>query len=173
MRAYSDAEEEGTKTNSRRVLSVIVVVIVATVIPIVGLASWGVPSDDPALLMVHVSSLNPESADGEYSGVRVAVDNAGGATAQACTIKAYNRLPFSYEADEASVLGRSEQFDLSPEGGRVTTVSLYLPAMSGEAWSGGGIRAPVSLCTECQNAESPDHGWIMAVPFTVSGSEAP
>jgi hypothetical protein len=39
MRAYSDAEEEGTKTNSRRVLSVIVVVVVATVIPIVGLAS--------------------------------------------------------------------------------------------------------------------------------------
>jgi len=61
-------------------LSVIVVVIVAIVTPIVELASWGVPSDDPALLMVHVSSLNPVSAGGEYSGVRVAVDNAGRAT---------------------------------------------------------------------------------------------
>ena len=46
---------------------------------------------------------------------------------------------------------------------------LYLPVLSGEALSGGGIRAPVSLRTECENAELPEHGWIIYVPFTVSG----
>jgi len=51
-------------------------------------------------------------------------------------VNAYNRLAFSYEADEASVLGESERFDLPPEGGLVTSVSHYLPAMSGEATSG-------------------------------------
>ncbi len=89
-----------------------VVAIGATVIPIVGLASWGVPPDGPALLMIHVSALAPVSADGEYSGVRVAVDNSGSATAEACSVNAYN-LPHSYEADETSVLGKSEQFDVS------------------------------------------------------------
>jgi hypothetical protein len=66
-----------------------------------------------------------------------------------------------------------EQFEVSPEGGRVVTVRLYLPATGGEALSGGGVRAPVSLRTECENAELPEHGWIIYVPFTVSGSEAP
>ena len=154
-------------------MAAIVLVIGATVIPVVGLASWAAPSDGPALLMIHVSSLNTISADGEYSGVRVAVDNPGHATAEACTVNAYNRLPFSYEADEASVLGESERFDLPPEGGLVTSVSLYLPAMSGEATSEGGVRVPVSLRTECENAESPEQGWIMNVPSSVLGSEAP
>ena len=88
-------------------------------------------------------------------------------------MNAYNRPPFSYEADEASVLGESERFDLPPEGGLVTSVSLYLPAMSGEATSGGGVRVPVSLRTECENAESPEHSWIITVPSSVLGSEAP
>jgi hypothetical protein len=172
MQPYSDAGEDRTKAKLGRVLAMIVVAIVATVIPIVWLASWDVPSDDPALLVVYVSSQSPVSADGAYSSVRVAVDNAGDATAEACTVKAYNRLPFTYEVVEAPVLGESEQFDLSARGGRVTTVSLYLPAMSGEALSGGGVSGPVSLRTECENAESPDHGWIMAVPSSVSSSEA-
>lgn len=145
----------------------------ATIVSMVGLANWSVLSDDPAVLMVHVSSLNPVSTDGEYSGMQVAVDNTGDATAEGCSVKAYNRLPFSYVADEASVLGKSEQFDVSPEGGRVTTVSLYLPNMSGEALSGGGVRAPVSLRTECENAESPDHGRIVTAPYPVSSSETP
>jgi len=122
--------------------------------------------------MIHVSALAPVSAASEYSSVLVAVDNSGSATAEACTVNAYNRLPYSYEADETSVLGKSEQFDVSTEGGRVFTVSLYLQAMSGEARSGEGIRAPGSLRTECENGESPEHGWSISVPFTVSGSEA-
>jgi hypothetical protein len=173
MRAYSDTVEEQAKANHRRGLAALVAVIGATIIPVVGVASWTVPSDGPALLMIYVSPLNSVSADGEYSGVRVAEDNAGDATAEACTVNAYNRFPFSYGTDEASVLGKSERFDLSPEGGHLTTVSLYLSAMRGEALSGGGVRAPVSLRTQCENAESPEQGWIMNVPSTVSRSEAP
>ena len=173
MGAYSDPVEKQPKANPRRALAVLVAVIGATVIPVVGLASWAVPSAGPALLMIHVSALAPVSAASEYSSVLVAVDNSGSATAEACTVNAYNRFPFSYETDEASVLGKSEQFDLSPEGGHLTTVSLYLPAMRGEALSGGGVRAAVSLRTECENAESPEQGWIMNVPSTASSSEAP
>lgn len=173
MGAYSDVVEERTKASSRRALAAVIMVIGATIVPVVGLASWGVPSGEPALLMLYVSTLNPVSADGEYSSMRVAVDNAGSTMAEACTVKAYNRLPYSYEADEASVLGKSEQFDLSPEGGHLTTVSLHLPTISGEALSGGGVRAPVSLRTECENAESLDYGRILNLPSTVTGSEAP
>jgi hypothetical protein len=173
MRAYQDVAEERTKAAPRRALAALVVTIGATVIPVVGLAGWGVPPDGPALLMIHVSALAPISADGEYTSVLVAVDNPGSATAEACTVNAYNRLPYSYAADETSALGKSEQFDVSPEGGRVFATSLYLPAMGGEALPGGGVRAPVSLHAECENAESPEHGWIMNVPFTMSASEAP
>ena len=172
MTAYSDAVEERIKANPGRVLAAIVVAIGTTVALIVGLPDRGVLYG-PALLMIHVSALAPVSDDGEYSGVRVAVENTGDATAELCTVNAYNRLPYSYEADETSVLGKSERFDLTPEGGRVTTLSLYLPALSGEALSGGGVRAPVSLRTECENAESPDYGRIITVSSPVVGSEAP
>lgn len=153
-------------------MAALVATIGATVIPIVGLAGWGVPPDGPALVMIHVSALAPISADGEYSSVLVAVDNSGSATAEACTVNTYTRLPYSYAADETSTLGKLERFDVSP-GGRVFTTSLYLPTMGGEALPGGGVRAPVSLRAECENAQSPEQGWIMNVPFTVSGSEAP
>jgi hypothetical protein len=51
-------------------------------------------------------------------------------------------------------------------------VGLNLPILSREALSEGGVRTPVCLRTECENTESPEHGWIMNGPFTVSGSEA-
>ena len=169
MTAYSDTVEERIKANPGRVLAAIIVAIGTTVALILGLPDLGVRYG-PALLMIHVSALAPVSDNGEYSGVRVAVENTGDATAEACTVNAYNRLPYSYEADQTSVLGTSERFDLTPEGGRVTTVSLYLPALSGEALSGAGVSAPVSLRTECENAESSEHGRIVTVSSPVVGS---
>jgi hypothetical protein len=65
MRAYPDIVEERAKSNPRRALAALVVTIGATVIPVVGLTSWGVPPDGPALLMIHVSALAPVSAASE------------------------------------------------------------------------------------------------------------
>lgn len=45
MGAYSDSVEKRTKAKPRRALAILVAVIGATVIPVVGLARWAVPSD--------------------------------------------------------------------------------------------------------------------------------
>ncbi len=124
--------------------------------------------------MVRVSfHPTPLSADDTYSGGDVAVNNAGTATAKGCYAKAYNHLLFSEEIDETSELGRSEQFDLSPHGGNVATVSVYRPDISGEALLGGGVRAPIFFRVDCENGESPEEGKTVKVSGPVSGSATP
>lgn len=154
------------------VVAAIVAATISTVMVMAGLASSAIRPEEPYLQMLHVSGTTPVTAGGTYSYVRVAVDNGGTATAHGCYAKAYNHLLFSNEIDKLSPLGRSEQFNLSPYGGYVATVSVYLPKISGEALLGGGVRAPVSFRVECENAKSSDDSKIVVVPFTVSGSEA-
>ncbi len=128
-------------------------------------------SEEPHLQMIRVSfEPAPLSADGTYFYMDVAVNNASTATAKGCYSKAYNHLLFSEEIDESSELGSSEQFDLEPYGGHVAPVSVYLPDLSGEALLGGGLRAPIFLRVECENAESSEEGKTVKVSGPASGS---
>ncbi len=128
-------------------------------------------SEEPHLQMVRVSfQPTPLSTDGTYFDMDVAVNNAGTATAKGCYAKAFNHLLFSEEIDETTELGRSEQFDLSPHGGHVAPVSVYLADLSGETLLGGGVRAPVFFRVECENAESSDEGRPITVSGLASGS---
>jgi hypothetical protein len=128
-------------------------------------------SEEPHLQMIRVSfQPTPLSTDGTYFDMDVAVNNASTATANGCYAKAYNHLLFSEEIDESTELGKSEQFDLPPHGGHVAPVSVYLPDLSGEALLGGGVRAPVFLRVECENAESSEEGKTLKVSGPASGS---
>jgi len=175
MRDYIDVAVERVKAAPGGMLAATIAALVATVAATVGLAlaESAALSDSPHLQMVYVSGLTFVPAGGAYSDAQVAVNNAGTATAEGCYAKAYNHLLFSEEIDEASALGRSEQFDLSARGGHVATVSVHLADLSGEALLGGGIRAPVFFRTECKNAESSEEGRTVTVPFPVSSPEAP
>ena len=146
-----------------------VVAIIATFV--VGLVSSALISEQPHLQMIHVSFLPPpSSAGGTYQDVTVAVNNAGTATAKGCYAKAYNHLLFSEEIDENTELGSSEQFDLSPHGGHVPSVSVRLAGLSGEALLGGGVRAPVFFRVECENAESSEESMTITVSGLAPGS---
>ena len=146
-----------------------VVAIIATFV--VGLVSSALISEQPHLQMIHVSFLPPpSSAGGTYQDVTVAVNNAGTATAKGCYAKAYNHLLFSEEIDENTELGSSEQFDLSPHGGHVPSVSVRLAGLSGEALLGGGVRAPVFFRVECENAESSEESMTITVSDLAPGS---
>jgi hypothetical protein len=101
------------------------------------------------------------------------VNNASTTTAKGCYAKAFNHLLFSEEIDETTELGRSEQFDLSPHGGHVAPVSVYLADLSGETLLGGGVRAPVLFRVECENAESSEEGMTVNVSDPASGSVTP
>ena len=172
MRDYVAVVVKRLQATPGMVVAAIVAATMSTVVVMAGLANSAIRPDEPYLQMLHVSRPTSVSAGGTYSYVRVAVDNAGTATAHGCYAKAYNHRLFSNEIDEFSPLGRSEQFNLSPYGGYVATVSVYLPKISGEALLGGGVRAPVSFRVECENAESSDDSKIVVVPSAVSGSEA-
>jgi hypothetical protein len=138
---------------------------------VVWLAVAAPRSEEPHLQMIRVSfEPAPLSTDGTYFDIDVTVNNASTATAKGCYSKAYNHLLFSEEIDESSELGRSEQFDLSPHGGHVAPVSVYLPDLSGEALLGGGVRAPIFLRVECENAESSEEGKTVKVSGPASGS---
>ena len=173
MRGYVVLATERIRAAPGMLLAATVVATVSNLVVTAGLSASAARSDEPYLQMVHVSRATPVSARGKYSDVRVAVGNAGNATAKGCYAKAYNHLLFSNEIDETSALGRSEQFDLSPHGGHVATVGVYLPNISGEALLGGGVRAPVFYRVECANAVSSADSKTVVVPFPVPGSEAP
>ena len=128
-------------------------------------------SEQPHLQMIRVSfPPPPSSAGGTYLDAAVAVNNAGTATAKGCYAKAYNHLLFSEDIDESTELGSSEQFDLSPHGGLVPSVSVRLADLSGEALLGGGVRAPVFFRVECENAESSEESMTVKVSGPASGS---
>ena len=149
-----------------------IVAIIATLV--VGLVDSALRSEEPHLQMIRVSlQPTPSSAGGTYLDVDVAVDNAGTATAKGCYAKAYNHLLFSEEIDKSTELGSSEQFDLSPHGGHVAHVSVYLANLSGETLLGGGVRAPVFFRVECENAESSEEGMTVNVSDPASGSVTP
>ncbi len=149
-----------------------IVAIIATFV--MWLVVSALRSEEPHLQMIRVSlQPTPLSADGTYFDMDVAVNNASTAMAKGCYSKAYNHLLFSEEIDETSELGRSEQFDLPPHGGNVATVSVYRPDISGEALLGGGVRAPIFLRVECENAESSEEGKTVKVSGPASGSATP
>ncbi len=149
-----------------------IMAIIATIV--VGLVGSALRSEEPHLQMIRVSlQPTPLSASGTYLDVDVAVNNAGTATAKGCYAKAFNHLLFSEEIDETTELGRSEQFDLSPHGGHVAPVSVYLADLSGETLLGGGVRAPVFFRVECENAESPEEGMTVNLSGPASGSVTP
>lgn len=163
MQGYLSLIEDWTKANSKDVITAIIGVLITPV-----LVAWlinfsGLSHDVPNLLIVHVSEPTPAYEDGTYFDVRASVQNTGSVMAQGCSVKAYNHLLFSQDIDESSVLGSTEQFDLSPREGLAETVSVYLPSMSGEALLGGGIRAFVSYRFECENADSFDYGGKVVV----------
>src|SRR5215213_11425419 len=116
--------------------------VAATIVTIiatfgVGLIDSALRSEEPYLQMIHVSfPPTPSSTGDTYFDADVAVNNASTATAKGCYAKAFNHLLFSEEIDETTELGRSEQFDLSPHGGHVPTVSVHPPNLSGEALLG-------------------------------------
>src|SRR5215204_1448313 len=153
----------------RVVVAAIVVAIIASLA--IGLVGSALSSEQPHLQMIRVSFLPPpSSADGTYQDAAVTVNNAGTATAKGCYAKAYNHLLFSEDIDESTELGSSEQFDLSPHGGLVPSVSVRLADLSGEALLGGGVRAPVFFRVECENAESSEESMTVKVSGPASGS---
>lgn len=162
--------EERIKAHPGRVVAATIAAIVAGAVLVVSLSNPLISSNEPSLQMIRVDAL-AAATEGAYYDVGVAVNNAGPATAEGCYAKAYNHLLFSDDIAETSELGRSEQFDLPPDGGRVATVRVYLPDLSGEAMLGGGVRAPVSFRTECKNAESSDEGRTITVRSPISGSQ--
>ena len=128
-------------------------------------------SEEPHLQMIRVSfQPTPLSTDGTYFDMDVAVNNASTATAKGCYAKGYNHLLFSEEIDVTSELGRSEQFDLPPHDGHLATMSVYLQGLSGEALLGGGVRAPVFIRVECENAESSEESMTVTVSGLAPGS---
>ena len=169
---YITLLEERIKAHPGRVVAATIAAIVASVVLIVSLSNPLISSNEPSLQMISVDTLVAVT-EGAYYAVGVAVNNAGTATAEGCYAKAYNHLLFSDDIDETSELGRSEQFDLSPDGGHVATVRVYLPDLSGEALLGGGVRAPVAFRTDCKNAESSDEGRTITVRSPLSGSQTP
>ena len=153
-------------------VAAIVAAIIATLV--VWLVVSALRSEQPHLQMIRVSfPPTPSSAGGTYFDADVAVNNASTTTAEGCYAKAFNHLLFSEEIDETTELGRSEQFDLSPHGGRVAPVSVYLADLSGETLVGGGVRAPVFFRVECENAESPEEGMTVNLSAPASGSATP
>ena len=164
MQGYLSLIEDWTKANNKSVITAIIGVLITPVL-VAWLVNWSglSPEVPPNLQIVHVSNHAPAYKDGTYFDVIASVQNAGNVTAQGCYVKAYNHLLFSQDIDESSVLGSTEQFDLSPQEGLVKTVSVYLPSMSGEALLGGGIRAFVAYRFECENADSYDYGGNVVV----------
>ena len=153
-------------------LAATIAAIIVTLV--VGLVDSALRSEEPHLQMIRVSlPLTPSSAGGTYFDADVAVNNASTATAKGCYAKAFNHLLFSEEIDETTELGRSEQFDLSPHGGHLAPVSVYLADLSGEALLGGGVRGPVFFRVECENAESSEEGMTVNVSDPASGSVTP
>ncbi len=128
------------------VLAVVVAAIIAPV-PI----SWTVNSnhmlDAPSVRVVHISSPSSPYADNTYSDVEVSVDNQGNATAEGCLVRAGVSPPSSEDPEDIVMLAESELFDLSPQDGRVVTMSLYLPDASGQKLVFG---------MGCGNANSPE-----------------
>jgi len=152
MKARKSIFEEWIEANPERVAAGIVAAIIVTVL-IVWLTSSSGLFDGPSLQRVHVSPPSPVYADGAYSDIQVALNNVGNATAEGCSVKAYDHLLFSSSNPDATlVLGESEQFRLPPQGEHFATVSIYLPYVSGEAFLQGGVRALIFLRTECSNA---------------------
>ena len=152
MKARMSIFEEWIEANPERAAAGIVAAIIITVL-IAWLTSSSGLFDGPALQRVHVSPPGPVYADGAYSDIQVAVNNGGNATAEECSVKAYDHLLFSSsDPDETWVLGESERFRLPPQAGHSATVSIYLPNVSGEALLQGGVRALIFLRTECSNA---------------------
>jgi hypothetical protein len=154
---------------------VVAATIAAIIVSFVGwIVDSALRSEEPHLQMVRVSfPSTPLSTDGTYFDIDIAVNNASTATAKGCYAKGYNHLLFSEEIDETSELGRSEQFDLPPHGGHRATMSVYLQGLSGEALLGGGVRAPVFIRVECENAESSEEGKTVKVSSPASGSATP
>ncbi len=109
---------------------------------------------EPVLEIVYVSKPGPLYSDNTYSDIEVAVNNAGEAMAEGCFARAYDHHLFSTWIAEGSVLGSSERFELAPGEGLVTSVSIYLPDVSGEALLGGGIRSFLIFRLDCENAVS-------------------
>ena len=166
---YISVVEKRIQAHPGRVLAATIVTLLAGVAVWMGLSNLLMASDAPSLQMVRVYGLTAPAGDPSLD-VAVAVNNAGTATAEGCYAKAYNHLLFSEEIDETSELGRSEQFDLPPHSGRVPTVGVDMPNLSGEALLGGGVRAPIFYRTECKNAESSEEGRVVTVSGLPSGS---
>ena len=107
--------------------------------------------------MISASPLSPPYANNTYSDAQIIVDNEDNITAEECFVRAYNARLFSEDPDNTPALGESEWFDLSPRGGYVTTVSIYLPDASEETSQGGVtafVHEPFVFRAECRNAES-------------------
>jgi hypothetical protein len=165
MQSYLALIDDWIKANIKSVIAAIIGVLITPVL-LAPIVNWIERSHAaPSLQIVHISKHTPAYDDNTYSDVTAAVQNAGDVKAQGCYVKAYNHLLFTQDIDENSVLGRTQQFDLSPHGGVVETVRVYLPSISGEALLGGGIRAFVAYRFECENAVSSDYpGRVVVFP---------
>ena len=165
MQSYLTLIDDWIKANIKSVIAAIIGVLITPVL-LAPIVNWsGRSHAAPSLQIVHISNLTPAYDDNTYSDVTAAVQNADDVKAQGCYVKAYSHLLFTQDIDESSVLGRTEQFDLSPHEGVMETVSVYLPSMSVEALLGGGIRAFVVYRFECENAVSSDSpGRVVVFP---------
>jgi hypothetical protein len=148
--------EGRTKAISGKVVVGLIVVLI-TPIPVLWLINSSDFPDAPIMKVVSASPLSLPYADNTYSDAQVVVDNGGNVMAEGCSVRAYNARLFAEDPDNTPALGESEQFDLSPQGGYVATVNIYLPDASEET-SQGGVKAfvhePFTFRAECSNAES-------------------
>lgn len=120
-----------TKLNPETILAVVVTAVIAPV-PI----AWTVNSnhllDTSSVRVIHVSSPSSPYAGNTYSDIEVSVDNQGSTTAEGCRVRVKGTPLSSEDPADAVTLAESERFDLSPQDGRVLTMSIYLPDADGK-----------------------------------------
>ncbi len=120
-----------TRLNPETILAVVVTLVIAPV-PI----AWTVNSNHllatSSVTVIHVSSPSSPYADNTYSDVEVSVDNQGNTTAEGCRVRAKGTPLSSEDPADVVTLDESERFELSPQDGRVLTMSIYLPDADGK-----------------------------------------
>jgi hypothetical protein len=149
--------EGWTRANPGRVVVAVLVAVVAP-LPVWWFFFSSGLFDEPNLQTVQLSVPTPAYPD-EYNDFQLALNNAGKAAAEECSVRAYDYDSSSSEeesedSEDPSVLGESEPFDLAPQEGYVATVSVYLSSDGGEPMRGGVRVRSLEFFTECANTSS-------------------
>jgi hypothetical protein len=136
--------EGWVKARPKKVVAAIFAVLIAPV-PLLLLINSSGLFDGPDLAIVNLS-LSSSTSGNTYPDVWVAVNNGGNGTAGECLVRAYSADPDDPDSTHA-LLGESEQFDLLPQEGHVTTLGISLPDTT----------ESLVFVAECKNARSSEY----------------